>query len=292
MSKSYYLYINSKNRNYDEEINDFNVFLSNPIICNYNESLNVNVIGFSMINSVYNCIGLYFKVSIYNSENPFNFISEVIYNIPDGNYSHATLTDLLNAIIDKNILTIEYIKYKNCFKFTKKQNINNNVYIEPFNCNKILGISESKFLITSTGILSNYINLVNYSHIIIKSNSLNFNDCVQDNITYKDDSLGISNILFMIDKQDIQPFQMIKYDNYNKADTFSYNLTNKIINSIDLLLYNEKNEPLINIDDYIIILKFNIVNNIINENENKSILEDIRFLIMKALFNENKNILL
>jgi hypothetical protein len=87
---------------------------------------------------------------------------------------------------------------------------------------------------------------------------------------------------------------MITYNNQDKGDNFNYNISNKIINSIDLQLYNEKNELLINTSDYIIILKFNIIpileQSVINNT--LPILEDIRFLIMKALFNENKNILL
>lgn len=289
MSKSYYLYINSKNRASNEEICNFNVFLSSPIICKKNEVLNVSVIGFSMLNSDYNCRGLYFKVNRFQNEEPFNFISTTIYNIPDGNYNYITLTDLLNSLL-QNVIKVEYIKYKNCFKFTNLI-INNFINIEPFNCNNILGINTNLLTIDLIGTYGKYINLVNYSHIIIKSGNLNFEDSSQDNITYTTDNLGISNILFMIDKQDIQPFQMIKYENFDKSDNYSYNLTNTIINTIDLQLYNEKNEILKNTDDYIIILKF-VINKIQNNNNIFPILEDIRFIIMKAFFNQNKNILL
>ena len=287
MSKSYYIYINSKNRNNNEEIYDFNVYLNNPISCNRNQAINVNVIGFSMLNTDYNCKGLYFKINVYERESPFDFIETINFNIPDGNYSYLSLMELLNSLLVGKI-RVEYIKHKNTYKFiniTTDKTIN----IQPFNANNILGIQTNLLTIETTGSYGTYINLSNYSHIIIKSNNLDFQDSVQDNITYN--SLGISTILFMIDKQDIQPFQLISYKNYDNGNNYTYNITNKMINIIDLQLYNERNELLTNTSDYLLILKF-VVNDIEVNSNPLSLLEDIRFLIMSSMFNKNKNLIL
>ena len=49
MSKSYYIYISSKNREISEKIYDFNVILNNPIIVNKNQGINLSVDYFSML---------------------------------------------------------------------------------------------------------------------------------------------------------------------------------------------------------------------------------------------------
>ncbi|NBN88529.1 MAG: hypothetical protein EBV32_05540, partial [Proteobacteria bacterium] len=62
MSKSHYIYINSKNRSSNEKIYNFNVYLKNPIVANKNQGINCSVVGFSMLNIDYNLKGIYFKV--------------------------------------------------------------------------------------------------------------------------------------------------------------------------------------------------------------------------------------
>ena len=54
MSKSHYIYINSKNRESNQTIYNMNVVLNNPIIVNRNQGINISVVGFSMLNTDYN----------------------------------------------------------------------------------------------------------------------------------------------------------------------------------------------------------------------------------------------
>ena len=287
MSKSHYIYINSKNRNSGEKIYNFNVYLKNPIVVNKNQGINCSVVGFSMLNTDYNCKGLFFKINIFQNEEPFNFIQTINYNIPDGNYNYISLMELLNSLLVGKI-RIEYVKHRNCYKYfnlTTDKTIN----IQPFNANNILGIHGDLLTIETYGINGTYINLTNYSHIIIKSNQLDFEDNTQDNIDMG--GLRSSSILFMIDKQDIPPFSLISYRNFDNGDNFSYNITNRQINIIDLHLYNEKGDLLTDTDDYFLTLKISIFN---KENNDVSIpyLEDIKFLLMSMMFNNKKKILL
>ena len=288
MSKSHYIYINSKNRNSNEKINNFNVYLKNPIVVNKNQGINCSVVGFSMLNTDYNCRGLFFRINIFQKEEPFNFIETINYNIPDGNYSYISLMELLNSLLI-NKIKVEYVKHRNCYKYTNL--INDKILkIQPFNSNNILGIQTETLTIETVGSYGTYINLVNYSHIIIKSNLLDFEDNTQDNIDMQE--LRSSSILFMIDKQDIPPFSLISYRNFDNGDNFSYNISNRQINIIDLHLYNEKGEILTNTDDYFLTLKISIFN---KENNDISIpyLEDIKFLIMSLIFKDkNKNLIL
>jgi hypothetical protein len=285
MNKSHYIYINSKNRNSNEKIYNFNVYLKNPIVVNKNQGINCSVIGFSMLNIDYNLKGIYFKVDEVNLND--NSINQYTYNIPDGNYSYISLMEYLNVILTGKI-KVEYLKHRNAYKFTNLNSNNYDYYIIPENANKYLGIYEEMDLSSYTSITKegSYINLTNYSHIIIKSNLLDFEDNTQDNIDMN--GLRSSSILFMIDKQDIPPFSLISYRNFDKSDNYSYNITNKQINIIDLHLYNEKGELLTQTDDYFLILKITIFN---KDNNNVSIpyLDDIRFLIMSMMFDKKKS---
>lgn len=289
--KSNYIYISSKNRQTNEKIYNFNVILNNPIIVNRNQGINLSVDYFSMLNTDYNLKGVFFKVDSVdlndNTENNYT------YNIPDGNYSYLSLMEYLNSVLTGKI-KVEYIKHKNAYKFTNLNPENYDYYLMPENATKFLGVYNEITLATYTNITyeGSYINLTNYSHIIIKSNSIFFEDNTQDNFNSKE--MGNSSILFMIDRQDIPPFQLISYKN-SGGDNYSYNLNNRQISTIDLQLYNEKGELLTNTDDYFLVLKIVITN--IEEVENQTpFLEDIRFLLMNMTFNnkkrnENKNLI-
>jgi hypothetical protein len=282
MSKSHYIYISSKNRGLNEEIHDFNVLLNNPIIVNRNQGINISVVGFSMLNTDYNLRGLSFFIQeIHYTPPTFNFYE---INIPNGNYNYQTLINFLNNYTPiKNIISFEYVKERNAIKYTNKMT-EGDIIINSNNCKSILGLLNNYTTIT-TNFEGSYINLTNYSHIIIKSNNILFEDNTQDNINNKE--MGNSSILFMIDKQDIPPFQLISYRNHDKSDNYSYNISNRQINSIDLHLYNEKGELLTNTDDYFITLKIVIFNKE-EIKDNIPFLEDIRFLLMNMTFNKKK----
>jgi len=287
MSKSYYIYISSKNRNSNENIYNFNVNLNTPIIANRNQGINISVVGFSMMNTDYNFRGMSFNINELHYT-PIQYSLLHIITIPDGNYSYSTLLNYLNNNTEvNNLISIEYIKERNTFKFTNKMT-EGTITIIPKNCNKILGINSNTTFTTSYE--GSYINLTNYSHIVIKSNNILFEDNTQDNINNSE--FGNSSILFMLDKQDIYPFQLITYKNYDKSDNYSYNISNRQINIIDLHLYNEKGEILTNTDDYFLTLKF-VVFNREEIQPQMPLLDDIRFLLMDLIFNKKKkNIML
>lgn len=283
-SKSYYIYISSKNRNQSEKIYNFNVILNNAIITNKNQGLNISVDYFSILNTDYNLKDLSFSFVV---ENPVLVFTNYNINIPNGNYSYQTLLNYLNTNTTINsYIKFEYIKERNSIKFINISQYK--IYINPLNSNKILGLNDITTILSGNNYEGSYINLTNYSHIIIKSNNILFEDNTQDNINNND--MSNSSILFMIDKQDIQPFQLISYRN-NGGDNYSYNISNRQINNIDIQLYNEIGEFLINITDFYLVLKIVVFD---KENNNVSIpfLEDIRFLLMNMTFNNKNKILL
>jgi hypothetical protein len=284
-SKSHYLYISSKNRSSSENIYNFNVILNNPIILNRNQGVNISVISFSMMNTDYNLRDISFDLIWMDYANNIILQTDII-NIPDGNYSYLTFMDYLN-IIFAGLIKIEYVKERNAYKFKNIDFANHDFIIRPKTAGKYLGIDDDLILIDNLFYEGSYINLTNYSHIIIKSNNILFEDNQEDNINNKE--MSNSSILFMLDKQDVPPFQLISYKN-DKGDNYSFNITNRQINSIDLHLYNEKGELLTNTDDYFLTLKFVIFNKE-EIQPDTSYLEDIRFILMNLMFNK-KNLML
>lgn len=284
-NKSHYIYISSKNRDIGDNIYDFNIILNNPIILKNNEGMNISVVGFTMLNTDYNCKNLNFIFQIEYITPTIYYITHQI-NIPDGNYSYITLINLLNSNTIMNpFIKFEYIKERNTIKFINISSYK--LIITPNNSNKILGINSTTNILANSNYEGSYINLTNYSHIIIKSNTIIFEDITQDN--FNDKEMGNSSILFLIDKQDIMPFQLISYKNYDKSDNFSHNISNKNINIINLQLYNEKNEFLTNTDDYFLILKVVIFEKEKIDTSNP-LLEDIRFLLMGLMFDKKNNL--
>ena len=95
-NKVYNIFINSANRNPIESNFDFNLFFDNDeLIINPNEGVNVSVVSFSLLNSMYN-------VNQYTSNNTFILYNNTLatnttITIPYGNYNVYTLQQQLNS---------------------------------------------------------------------------------------------------------------------------------------------------------------------------------------------------
>ena len=293
MPNNYYLYINSKNRDPKESIHNFNVYLTNQLIIGKNEGLNVSVAGFSMLNSMYN---------INSNNNSYQLeerdittdalISISNFSIASGNYNAFTLRDFLKSQLSGKI-DVSYVTTTSSYTY-KSLMSNRKLFLIPVNSNKILGLSQ-KTEVTTSGTTGTFINLVNYSQLIIKCPSLNFEDCVQDNINLSKE-MGGSSILFMIDKQDINPFQMITYKNEDGNNNYNYNIRNQVLSSLNLQLFNEYNEFITDASDYFLTLKFTIFERyepIFKEIgiQSLSLLDDIHFTLLNILFKRKNNLL-
>ena len=106
-NKVYNIFINSANRSSLEKTYDFNLFFDNDeLIVNPNEGVNVSVVSFSLLNSMYN-------VNQYTSNNTFTLqnitlSSNTTITIPYGNYNVYTLQSQLNTLLS-GYITISYI---------------------------------------------------------------------------------------------------------------------------------------------------------------------------------------
>lgn len=289
-NNNYYLYVSSKNRQSTEDINNFNVFLTNQLYIGKNQGLNVSVAGFSMLNSMYNVNSNNNNYQLDERDLSNNLLSTTNLYISSGNYNAYSLRDHLNQQMTSKI-NVEYNPPTNTYKFTNLS-ANKRYYINPINSQKFLGLS-NKTEITTVGVNGSFINLVNYSQVIIKCPSLDFEDKVQDNINQTKE-MGMSSILFMIDKQDVQPFQMITYKNEDGNNNFNYNIMNKALVSLNFQLYNENNEIIRDASDYFLTLKFTLFERyepVFKDigMRSLSLLDDIHFTLLNILFKKGKS---
>ena len=259
MNKTYNLYINSKNRSEQEKPYNFNIFINNDeIYVTPNQVLNVNVAGFYMINSMYN-------VNSNSRNNTFELeeqslegsvLSTTIITIPYGNYSFHTLRDTLNQLLNSKI-TVSYNISTNTYTYTNLSS-STRYFINPNLCSKLLGLSTKSEIMTS-GTNGSYINMINYSQIILRCPSFSFEKSSLDNIKAKGFFLCVCDILFTINKQDVEPFRSIYYNNIDGSTVFSYNITNTQINNLTFMMVNENDEYIYDAPDYFLHLQISII---------------------------------
>lgn len=285
---TYNLFINSKNRDKNQDSHEFSLYLKNQIIVNPNQYISVNVMSFFMLNSMYNVSSIIGNNSFILEKR--NLLTNAIESsqtltIPDGNYSVLTFRDLLNTLL-ANTISVVYNYGQNTYTFTKLNQLYK-YHIIPSKCSKLLGLYDT-IEITEIGITSAYVNMVNYQQIILKTD-LTHEDLNQDNISDIYDDLNISDILFWCNKQDVEPFKMISYRNEDGGNSFSYNLITDNIQKITFKLVNENNEPITDTPEWLIHLSF-----IINEKYQYTmfdlakkiikLLNDINFTLLNILF--------
>jgi hypothetical protein len=245
-------FIKSSNRSSNETSYNFSIDYPDGVLtCNGDEYMEINVISFDMINTMYN---------IYSNNNQFIIrrgTNDTTYTIPIGNYSVKTFMATITSLINDVNIIISYNTAQNTYTFTKKAGITQLHYIIPSKIWGIINLIPSTFYeITTTGMTTGYINLVNYSKIILRTEGINYYYSNIENYG-KPNSSTLSNIIFWACKSDIEPFKVIKYNNEDAGRSFSYKIENKEINNLTLQLKNENNEFITDAPDYLLALQFN-----------------------------------
>ena len=252
-NKVYNIFINSANRSSTDKPYDFSVFFDNDeITVNGNEGVNINIASFSLLNSMCN-------VNEYTKNNTFllhndEMDTDTTFTIPYGNYNVYTLLNQLNVLLAGKI-NLFYNVATNTYTYT---NLGDIAYsINPLNCSKLLGLSETTSILT-TGTLSSYVNMVNYQQVILRCPTLVFESSSMDNIQDKDNFIAVSDILYWINKQDVEPFKTINYKNEDCGTLYSYNVVNRNFSNFNFKLVNEFNEPIYDAPDFLLQLQITI----------------------------------
>ena len=252
-NKVYNIFINSANRSSLDKSYDFTIYFDNDeITINDNEGVNLNVASFSLLNSMYN-VNEYTKNNIFLLHNDL-LNTDTIINIPYGNYNVYTLLNQLNILLS-GIIVVSYNVATNTYTY---KNISIIQYsLNPLNCGKLLGLSTIT-PIPLIGTISSYVNMVNYQQVILRCPTLVFENNSLDNIQDKDNFISISDILYWINKQDVEPFKMINYKNDDCSTLYSYNVVNKNFSHFNFKLVNEFNEPIYDAPDFLLQLQLTI----------------------------------
>ena len=246
-------FIKSSNRQSNENSYNFSIDYPDGVLtCNSDEYMEINVISFDMINTMYN---------IYSSNNQFIIREtgevDITYTIPIGNYSVKTFMAMMSGLINNVNIIISYNTAQNTYTFTKKAGVTTIYRLIPNKLWTVINMMPATlYEITTTGLTSGYINLVNYSKIILRTEGVNYYYSNIENYG-KSNSSTLSNIIFWACKSDIEPFKVIKYNNEDAGRSFCYKIENKEINNLTLQLKNENNEFITDAPDYLIALQFN-----------------------------------
>jgi hypothetical protein len=244
-------FIKSSNRASNEKPYSFSIDYPDGILtCGADEYMEINVISFDMINTMYN---------INNDNNHFIIrrgTEDTTYTIPIGNYSVKTFLVQLQTLINDPHIIISYNTAQNTYSFTKN-GTSQLYYIIP---SKIWGlinmIPTTIYEIPTTGLTTGYVNLVNYSKIILRTEGVNYFYSNIENFGNPNNST-LSNIIFWKTKSDIEPFHLLSYNNEDGGNSFNYRIENKEINNLTLKLMNENNELITDAPDYLVVLQFN-----------------------------------
>ena len=198
-----------------------------------------------------------YNVNQYSANNIFQLQQGTTLTpltIPYGNYNVSTLMTQLNSLLAGKI-TVSYNIATNTYTYT---NITALPYsIIPLNCSKLLGLLTTTPILT-TGTISSYVNMVNYQQVILKCPTFVFQNCSMDNIQDKDNYIAVSDILYWINKQDVEPFKMINYKNEDCSTVYSYNVLNTSFSYMNFKLVNEFNQPIFDAPDYLLQLQITI----------------------------------
>jgi hypothetical protein len=229
------------------------VFFDNDeILVNNNEGVNVNIASFSLLNSMYN-VNQHTKNNTFLLHNDFLDINTT-FTIPYGNYNVYTLLNQLNILL-AGIINISYNVATNTYTYTNLTIIAYSII--PLNCSKLLGLSETTS-ISIIGTISSYVNMVNYQQVILRCPTLVFESNSMDNIQDKDNFIAVSDILYWINKQDVEPFKTINYKNDDCSTLFCYNVVNRNFSNFNFKLVNEFNEPIYDAPDFLLQLQITV----------------------------------
>ena len=245
-------FISSKNRSVQDKPYDFGIdYPDDGITCKDTEYIELNVVSFDLLNSMYN---------INNNNNKCIITYGVVsttYTIPCGNYSVKTFLAILQTLINDPLIIIAYNTAQNTYTF-RKGITETTIYFNPYLMTNLLNMPVVDYEITSIGVSTGFVNLVNYSKIMLRTQGITYYQSNLENLQYSSAQQLFSDVIFWKSKNDIEPFKMISYSNEDAGNNFSLILQDKEIYRLQLQLKNELNQFITDAPDYMLVIQFNI----------------------------------
>jgi hypothetical protein len=248
------LIINSKKiRNLNDNANDILITIGDGIIkCNPdNQYIEMNIINWIIKNDFY-------STSLNN--NQFELIykdtgESVTIHIDIGNYNVDEMNEKLSELL-VGICEVEYLPILNKYKYTKVAV--GDIYIKSITASYFLGLDNNKeYQLTEEGLTSTLVlNMQGDSAILLEIANISTNSTILDNI----DTGNVQNSLIACSITiDVPSYSLLKYENADSGNSFSYILLDKEIKYLNLLVKNQSKE-FIDIPDYDLTIQFIIRN--------------------------------
>jgi hypothetical protein len=256
------LYINSKNRDKNDNINHINISLPNGLLsCNIDEYFILNVNSFYTCANWYNCTSKNNSCKFIVKDNDDNIVETFDIKLPIGNLNVLQILSILNNILVNHVL-ITYDSISNKFTFTRKHQPSPNEFIiilECINCGNFIGFDNGTNIeITHEGVLSqNKINVITLKAINIKvQGDINMINSTIDNFS---SSRFQPNDIIFHKVIDTKSNNVLGYKNNDASNNFNYVLSNNNsgqINFFSLLILDQDLVLIDDIDDYFLHLQF------------------------------------
>lgn len=265
-SKFVNVFVTSKNRMYQEKPSDWLLsFPSGMIYAKKDQSIRLNVISFHIPNNFYNINERNDRFDIIIRDEDDEIVEEVKFTITHGNYSVLTFRDYINAVC-KEYFQMTYNSSRNIYKIKSVYaDITKTVYLKTISSGQFFGLDNTTDIeneLDPEGEEMDYTaNMCSFDKIVLNAYGLNPELMSIENLGRKDPEFERSSILLWASRTDIPINGMIKYDNYDAGNSYSYNLYDNEINSFRLVLTDEFGNILDSALDYTLLLRFEIYNN-------------------------------
>ena len=255
------LYINSKNRDNNDNINHINVSLPNGLLyCNSDEYFILNVNSFYTCANWYNCTSKNNKCKLITKDHDGIITETINIEFPIGNLNVLQIASILNNFMVNHVLII-YDSISNKFTFTRKHHPSPNDFttiLNCINCGNFIGFDNGTDIeITHEGIKStNKINLITLKAINIKvQGDINMINSTIDN--FSSTKFQPNDILFH-KVIDTKSNNVLGYKNSDASNNFNYVLSNNNSGQINFFSLSILDQDLNFIDDiYDYFLKLN-----------------------------------
>ena len=235
-------FIHSKNRTADDKVYNFAVDYPDGIIsCKDNEYIELNVVSFDMSFNMYNI----------NATNNCLKVNETLKYIPYGNYSVKTFRTTLLSLLPVGT-AITYNEAQNTYTFTGTGTI------QPITMGALIGLPNN-IGVSINNLTTGLINLSSFSKIILRTQGITYYQSNVENLQVSSSNLQLfSDIIFWKNKQDVEPFKIIAYNNEDGGNNFCLEVQDKMIFRLQFQLKNERNEFIEDAAEWMAVIQYNI----------------------------------
>ena len=235
-------FIHSKNRTTDDKVYNFAVDYPDGIIsCKDNEYIELNVVSFDMPFNMYNI----------NATNNCMKVNDILQYIPYGNYSVKTFRTTLLSLLPVGT-AITYNDAQNTYTFTGTGTI------QPITMGALIGLPNN-IEVPINNLTTGLINLSSFSKIILRTQGITYYQSNVENLQVSSSNLQLfSDIIFWKNKQDVEPFKIIAYNNEDGGNNFCLEVQDKMIFRLQFQLKNERNEFIEDAAEWMAVIQYNI----------------------------------